>query len=169
RGYRNRAAIYALRGDAGHAIADADEAIRLDPKNAFAFNIRGKAYFDKGQYALAIIDYDQAIRLDPLLSEARQNRERAQAAVTQPQPSQGLREPFTPPSAETKPPQPASPSAPAERRVALVIGNSQYRSVPVLPNPRRDAEAVTEALRRAGFEAVELAIDLDRDAMAKAL
>jgi uncharacterized caspase-like protein len=38
-----------------------------------------------------------------------------------------------------------------------------------LPNPKRDAEAVAAALRQAGFETVELAMDLDRDAMAKAL
>jgi hypothetical protein len=32
--------------------------------------------------------------------------------------------------------------AAAQRRIALVIGNSAYRSVPALANPRRDAEAV---------------------------
>ncbi|ACL60181.1 caspase family protein [Methylobacterium nodulans] len=48
----------------------------------------------------------------------------------------------------------------AERRVALVIGNSAYRSVPVLANPGRDAAAVAEMLRRAGFDSVELRQDL---------
>src|SRR5262249_23041956 len=58
---------------------------------------------------------------------------------------------------------------PPDRRVALVIGNSQYRSVAFLPNPRRDASVVADALRQVGFEAVELALDLDRDGMIKAL
>jgi uncharacterized caspase-like protein len=56
-----------------------------------------------------------------------------------------------------------------ERRVALVIGNSLYRSVSFLPNPRRDAKAVADALRQTGFQSVELAMDLDRDGMVKAL
>ena len=47
------------------AIADYDEAIRLDPNNAVVVYARGAAYMDKGQYDRAIADYDQAIRLDP--------------------------------------------------------------------------------------------------------
>jgi tetratricopeptide (TPR) repeat protein len=41
---------------------------------------------------------------------------------------------------------------PAERRIALVIGASAYKNVSPLRNPRRDAEAMTIALRRLGFE-----------------
>jgi hypothetical protein len=37
------------------------------------------------------------------------------------------------------------------RRVALVIGNGAYRSVPVLPNPANDAGDVAAALKRLGF------------------
>ena len=37
------------------------------------------------------------------------------------------------------------------RRVALVIGNGAYRSVPVLPNPPGDAGDVAAALKRLGF------------------
>jgi uncharacterized caspase-like protein len=163
RGYGNRAAIHQLHGDAGRAIADADEAIRLDPKDSFAYNVRGKAYVDKGQYALAIVDYDQAIRLDPALTEARQNRERAVAALALPQTPPGSQAAFAVPSTQEK------PAAPPQHRVALVIGNSTYRSVAALPNPRRDAQAVANALRQSGFQAVELATDLDRDGMVKAL
>jgi uncharacterized caspase-like protein len=50
-----------------------------------------------------------------------------------------------------------------------VIGKSSYRSVAVLPNPQRDAVAVAAALRETGFQSVELAVDLDRDGMVKAL
>ena len=42
------------------------------------------------------------------------------------------------------------------RRVALVIGISQYASVPSLTNPKSDAEAVSKALRLDGFEVTEL-------------
>ena len=42
----------------------------------------------------------------------------------------------------------------AEQRVALVIGNSNYRSVAALPNPQRDAKAVAATLQKLGFETV---------------
>ena len=51
-----------------------------------------------------------------------------------------------------------------ERRVALVIGNGDYRYAVRLANPRNDALALAAALRRLGFEVVE-AIDADRVAM----
>jgi tetratricopeptide (TPR) repeat protein len=37
-------------------------------------------------------------------------------------------------------------------RIALVIGNSQYRNVEFLPNPQRDAEAVADTFRKLGFQ-----------------
>lgn len=53
---------------------------------------------------------------------------------------------------------PASLSA---KNVALVIGNSAYQSVSLLPNPTNDARAISEALRLQGFD-VTLALDIDR-------
>ncbi len=58
---------------------------------------------------------------------------------------------------------PAADAA-AERRVALVIGNGAYQSVPTLDNPLVDAKAVAAALKRIGFEVVE-GYDLKLDAM----
>lgn len=52
----------------------------------------------------------------------------------------------------------------AEKRVALVIGNSAYRNVPVLPNPRNDAAAMAEKLEGMGFEVVS-GEDLDLAAL----
>lgn len=42
------------------------------------------------------------------------------------------------------------------RRVALVIGISQYQAVPSLKNPKTDAEVVGKALRADGFEVIEM-------------
>jgi hypothetical protein len=56
--------------------------------------------------------------------------------------------------------QPAS----AENRLALVIGQSAYRSVPALPNPANDAKAVTQLLTDSGFE-VSSASDLSQKEM----
>src|SRR5262245_57346368 len=48
----------------------------------------------------------------------------------------------------------------AEKRVALVIGNSNYRHVPSLPNPERDATAFAGLLRNAAFDVIEARQDL---------
>lgn len=56
----------------------------------------------------------------------------------------------------------------AEPRVALVIGNGAYRSVPELDNSRNDADDISEQLKRVGFAVID-GRDLDRSAMYAAL
>ncbi len=48
----------------------------------------------------------------------------------------------------------------ADKRVALVIGNSAYQSVPKLANPANDAGAIAGLLRAAKFDVVESRRDL---------
>lgn len=55
----------------------------------------------------------------------------------------------------------------AERRVALVVGNSKYQNAEELLNPHNDAEAIGEVLARLGFE-VEVVFDLDQLRMREA-
>jgi len=43
----------------------------------------------------------------------------------------------------------------ADKRVALVIGNSAYQSVVALPNPANDAADIASALKALGFEVIE--------------
>jgi hypothetical protein len=57
----------------------------------------------------------------------------------------------------------------AETRVALVVGNAAYGAVPRLPNPAKDAAAVAEALRGAGFQSVTVVNDASRAAMIASL
>ena len=59
-------------------------------------------------------------------------------------------------------------AAPAENRVALVIGQSGYRAVPPLPNPANDAKKMVELLTAAGFE-VTAAPDVSQSEMRKAI
>ncbi len=59
-------------------------------------------------------------------------------------------------------------AAAAERRVALVIGNSKYDTVSELANPTKDAAAVDRTLRAIGFD-VRLVEDLDQRDLLKAL
>jgi hypothetical protein len=48
----------------------------------------------------------------------------------------------------------------ADKRVALVIGNSKYQSVQQLPNPAKDANAVAQLLRDAHFDSVDVELNL---------
>jgi uncharacterized caspase-like protein len=48
----------------------------------------------------------------------------------------------------------ATSPALAEKRIALVIGNGAYAHAPPLPNPVHDAEDVTAALKRSGFDVI---------------
>ncbi len=56
----------------------------------------------------------------------------------------------------------------AERRVALVIGNSNYVHTAPLANPANDARAIAAALKRLGFDVV-LALDVTQSEMAQPL
>jgi len=57
----------------------------------------------------------------------------------------------------------------AEKRVALVIGNSAYQKVAKLSNPANDAAAVASMLKAAGFDSVESKSNLSVNEMRKAL
>ena len=54
----------------------------------------------------------------------------------------------------------ATDAAWADRRVALVIGNSAYQAVNRLPNPSRDADAMAKMFREAGFDSVDTLMDV---------
>ncbi|MDR3485761.1 MAG: caspase family protein [Bradyrhizobium sp.] len=57
----------------------------------------------------------------------------------------------------------------AEKRVALVMGNSAYQNVNRLSNPGNDSSAMSETLKNAGFDVVELKRDLNVSEMRRAL
>ncbi len=51
----------------------------------------------------------------------------------------------------------------AEKRLALVIGNSAYQTMPKLPNPDNDAKLMSEKLLSLGFFVVGGGARLDLD------
>src|SRR5258708_18413258 len=57
----------------------------------------------------------------------------------------------------------------ADKRVALVMGNSAYQSVSRLANPANDSEAMSTTLKGAGFDVVDLKRDLKANEMRRAL
>ncbi|MDA9490232.1 caspase family protein [Bradyrhizobium sp. CCBAU 11361] len=60
-------------------------------------------------------------------------------------------------------------SAQAEKRVALVMGNSAYKNVAKLANPANDATLVGGMFRKAGFDTVDVKLDLNVVEMRRAL
>jgi uncharacterized caspase-like protein len=61
--------------------------------------------------------------------------------------------------------------AAAENRVALVIGNANYRNIPSLANPADDARLMAGTLKTLGFKLIgdEAQIDLDKPALDAAI
>jgi uncharacterized caspase-like protein len=63
----------------------------------------------------------------------------------------------------------ADQSAFAEKRVAFIVGNSNYQNVVALANPANDAAAITEMFKKAAFDVVESRRDLKNADMRRAL
>ena len=77
RAYNNRGVAKNNLGRHEEAIADYDEAIRLNPDYDYAYNNRGVAKKNLGRHEEAITDYDEAIRLKPDYAMIYNNRGKA--------------------------------------------------------------------------------------------
>jgi len=79
--FYNRGNAYVQKGDHDKGIADFDEALKLDPKNASIYNNRGNARSDKGESDAAMADFEAAIKINPRYAAAYFNRGNALAAT----------------------------------------------------------------------------------------
>jgi tetratricopeptide (TPR) repeat protein len=161
-GYRGKA--YFLNNENERALADLDRAIALDSANAAALVTRGDLFRRIGAPEKARADFDAAVNLPWKDRERRIAQETAKRRLLAlgPPPQSGIAKAKEIPTAV-----PAKPTN--SRRVALVVGNSGYRNVPILPNPQRDAAAVADVLRKIGFDTVTLMTNLGRSQMSSAL
>jgi tetratricopeptide (TPR) repeat protein len=190
-GYNVRAVAYAARGELEKAFAEYNKAIEIEPNQAFLYNNRANAYLAKNDIARAIADYDKAIEADPKYASAYFNRGRAHErrndkarAVAdyrkllelpawtkgEAQRQEVARQRIARLTGEQKGAGAGTAQeAPKNRRVALVIGNSNYSNAGALTNPRNDAKAMAASLRRLGFGYVIELHDLSREQMGRAL
>jgi len=72
--YFYRGTSYVLKSDNKSAIADYNQALKLKPDFALAYNNRGGAYNSQGNYIQAIADCNQALKLRPDFALAYSNR-----------------------------------------------------------------------------------------------
>ncbi len=63
--YLHRVHAWVYQGDIENALADCNQAIRLEPKNATAYVVRGGVWQGCGNDEKAVADLNTAIRLDP--------------------------------------------------------------------------------------------------------
>ncbi len=188
--YLFRAEMYAVKGDDERAEWDYDEHARRHPQDASLVAMRrGHLYEFRGDLRRAEAEFEKVSRTDPSSESAKSALARVRATLAAAPPAAApppVAQSPAPPAAaepaprpvvaaappEASPPPATTPSAPPARRetrVALVIGNADYRNVARLPNPPRDAGAVAEGLRRVGFATVQVSSNLSRDGMIAAL
>jgi Flp pilus assembly protein TadD len=185
--YNNRGDAWAAKGDLQRALADLSEAVRINPRFITALADRGSVYEKLGNVAAARADFNAALALSAkgIIAKHAQERARTRLAALSASPPAAATRPVTQPAVAAAPPTPAAlpaasprtqtataplpaplpaPRDASGRRVALVIGNSNYSDLRKIPNPQNDAEDLAAALKGVGFE-VLTGIDLKRNAM----
>ncbi len=184
--FGERGSIYGDRGEYDRAISDLTRAIELDPGQSASYQSRGVAYLKTRKLDLARADLQKALELRPdyteaktALAELEKVEASAGAATNAPASPPAPAAPTTaaPPPVQTSAPVVAAVQAPAPapkaapsvapaplgKRVALVIGNSDYQKIGKLDNPTNDAKLIAGALQDAGFTLVGGGPRLDLD------
>lgn len=179
----SRGIVHYDLGMLDRASADFDATIALNPAHAAAFSRRGMVYEKRGDFPKAIADYRKALATTPSGNIHQQahaySRSRLQilgASLTAPATAtaddkgrSGTDYTKTGAVEKQESPDRTAPKKKEERpvtvnlgrRVALVVGNTDYKNTDPLTNPRNDAIEIAAALRRLGFQEVIEGVDLD--------
>jgi tetratricopeptide (TPR) repeat protein len=163
--FNERGFVLRIKREFTRALADHAEAIRLAPNAWQPYSARGYTHEARNDLRSALADLSKANQMSPREDLARGiQRVEAKLAKLAAQPQSPTPRTSTTPGAAA--PVPSLPGGAA--RVALVIGNSNYRNAGALPNPKHDAEAVSKALNAVGFQVV-IGQDLSREQLASLL
>jgi tetratricopeptide (TPR) repeat protein len=166
RPYVGRAMVYEAQSQISRALEDYRKALVLPAKTWMQ-----KILQDKAKERVAAVDATQPAQLPQVRPtpsvEIAQKPMEAEKAMGHGTVTDKVAAGQAEKVAAVQPPATAKPGVPL-RRVALVIGNSAYRSVSPLPNPKNDAAAVTEVLTHLGFETITK-YDLAAEAMRRTL
>jgi tetratricopeptide (TPR) repeat protein len=184
--YRGNALRYL--GRLPEAVEAFESALRIAPDYVAAYVGRGLTYEKQADFVRGAADFRKALsfpadneKYDTTVDAQQTARARiaalesgaAQPAIPSLRPNQNsttsiqtaeIEKPISPRPAT----QPAS-AALRGRRIALIIGNSAYKSVGALANPQKDAEVIASSLRNIGFEKVELVSDASREGLVNTL
>jgi len=167
--FNNLASAYLGLQKFDEALAAASKSIELKPRFLWSHLNRARAYAGLGQNERALNEYQIALSLDPNSAEA---KEESRAISTQAAAANSQRPPQSANAVAANTTTVISQSTSAsrsDRRIALVIGNSKYRSVLELPNPVRDAGLIAQAFKTVGFSDVRIESNLSRDELNRAL
>ena len=161
--YNNLGAAYLGIGDYRSALDALNKAIELKPDFFWSRLNRAKALIGLGDKSSAMRDYEYILNRDPANHDIQRalndlRNENLVVATAQP-PNSTFNSSTTSPSL----------SPPQRRRVALVIGNSNYHNSSPLINPGNDVQTLASALRIAGFQSVTVKTDLSREQIIAAL
>ena len=158
---------YNMTGDYDRALAAANESLRLNPDGLYGRKNRAESLEGKGDLQGALADFRWVLARDPQMTE-RAGQESAEgikrveqklAARSSPASTpapQNLPSPASTPAAQNLPSPPSPLAVVPGRRVALVIGNDRYESLPGLQKAVNDARAVRDRLARIGFEVIHV-------------
>ena len=185
----DRAYAKVLKGDLDGGVADANQALAIDPRSKEALDTRGLGYAGKKNFARAISDLSQGIAIGGYVTQIYRHRaETYEAAgsydlavedyeaVLRLAPGHAIaklgivrsRQAMTSgaatadnsPSGDEGQRQKVVNQVVLGKRVALIIGNSAYEKVAQLPNPKRDAARLASSLQAVGFSKVTVVEDL---------
>lgn len=183
-----RGVAYRNKSEYQLAMSDFNEALRFNAKYAPAYYNRGMLHSRAGATELAVADLRKAVEFDPQMRDARTALTRAESMLSSAPPRPQQQQQSQQPQQQQQSPQQAAQQAVAAlakppaslpqaqapgtaqggKRVALVIGNSNYQFSSKLANPGNDSQDIAKALRTLGFDVVE-GRDLDRRGMDDAL
>jgi tetratricopeptide (TPR) repeat protein len=171
--YNGRGLLLARKGEHQRALDDFSRSIALNSKESEPFANRAELYLKLGQRERAIQDARMVLALPATAPLTRDAQVRAAELITQLTLASSNSAPqVAGPTSNNRPPAaPPIPALPAStgKRVALVIGNSNYSGVGALRNPANDARAIAAAFRGVGFTEVVERYDLPLSEMSQVL